>query len=440
MFSYYLVLALASMRRTPVLTGLMVLALGLGIGAFMTTFTVYYLMSGDPIPHKSSVLFAVQLDNWDPNSPPTESPKDVQPQLTWQDGRNLLNADTPATRQVHMYGAGAVVVPESALPPFDESIRATSHSFFAMFDVPFLHGSGWDLRADQDHASVAVIGRELNDRLFDGANSVGKRIQLDDAWYDIIGVIDDWQPTPRFYHVDAGGSFADTEQIFIPITRAIDQPMGPRGNTNCWAPMDESLPVLQAFLQSECVWTQFWAELETPQQVAAYKDYLDNYARDQKSAGRFPRPLNTFISNVNEWMEVNGVVGNDNRVQLRLSFLFLLVCILNTVGLLLAKFLGKSGEVALRRAMGASRGAVFAQNLVEVGTIGALGGLVGIGFAWLGLRAVESLYRGYQHLVHLDALMLSTAVALSVAAAIVAGLYPVWRVSRLQPAGLLKTQ
>ena len=82
MFSYYLSLALASMRRTPVLTSLMVLALGLGIGAFMTTFTVYYLMSGDPIPHKSDVLFAVQLDNWDPNSPPTESAEDVQPQLT----------------------------------------------------------------------------------------------------------------------------------------------------------------------------------------------------------------------------------------------------------------------------------------------------------------------------------------------------------------------
>ena len=48
MFSYYLRLALASMRRTPALTGLMILALGLGIGAFMTTFTVYYLMSGDP--------------------------------------------------------------------------------------------------------------------------------------------------------------------------------------------------------------------------------------------------------------------------------------------------------------------------------------------------------------------------------------------------------
>jgi putative ABC transport system permease protein len=425
MFSYYLTLALASMRRTPVLTGLMVLALGLGIGAFMTTFTVYYLMSGDPIPHKSDVLFAVQLDNWDPNSPPTESAEDVQPQLTWQDGLNLMRADTPATQQAHMYSTGAIVVPEGDEPPFDENIRATYQTFFGMFDVPFLHGGPWDSRADDEGASVAVIGRKLSDKLFGAGNSVGKDIRLDDNYYRIVGVIDDWQPTPRFYHSDWGRAFADTEQIFIPMTRAIAEPMAPRGNTNCWAPL---------------VWTQFWAELDTPEQVAAYKDYLDNYVREQKEAGRFPRPLNTFISDVNEWLDVMGVVGNDNRVQLRLSFLFLVVCVLNTVGLLLAKFLGKSGEIALRRAMGASRGAVFTQNLVEVGTIGALGGLVGVGFAWLGLRAVESLYRGYQHLVSLDGLLLATAVGLSVAAAIAAGLYPVWRVSRLQPAGLLKTQ
>jgi len=316
----------------------------------------------------------------------------------------------------------------------------TYNTFFEMFDVPFLSGPHFDRPMDDDHASVAVIGRKLNDMLFGGGDSVGKNIRLGDKFFKIIGVIDDWQPTPRFYHVDAGGAFADTEQIFIPMTRAIDEPLTPRGNTNCWAPMNEDVPVIEAFLQSECVWTQFWAELDTPEQAAAYKDYLDNYVRGQKEIGRFPRPLNTFISDVNEWLDVNGVVGDDSRVQLRLSFLFLMVCVLNTVGLLMAKFLGKSGEVALRRAMGASRSAIFSQNLVEIGVIGVLGGTVGIGLAWLGLRAVESLYHGYQHLVHLDPVMLVTAVGLSVVSAVAAGLFPVWRVSRLAPAGFLKTQ
>ena len=438
MFSYYLRLAMTSIRRTPVLSALMVLALGLGIGAFMTTFTVYYLMSGDPIPHKSDVLYAVQLDNWDPNEDPTESASDVQPQLTYQDGQFLMNSDTPATRQVHMYGSDMVVVPEGDEPPFNENVRATYETFFSMFDVPFIYGAPWPSKADEDHASMIVIGRKLNDRLFNGENSVGKSIQLNDDFYKITGVIDDWQPTPRFYHVDAGRRFSDSEQIFLPFTRAIDLVLGPNGNTNCWAPMDDSLPVIEAFLKSECVWTQFWAELETPDQAAAYKDYLDNYVRDQKQIGRFQRPLNNFISNVKEWLVVNRVVTNDNRVLVRLSFLFLLVCVLNTVGLLMAKFLGKSGEVAVRRAMGASRQAVFAQNLVEVATIGVAGGIVGTGLAWLGLKGIESLYRGYQQLVHLDPVMLATAVCLAVISAILAGLYPVWRVSRQAPAGLLK--
>lgn len=441
MFRYYLGLALASIRRTPVLSLLMVLALGLGIGAFMTTFTVYYLMSGDPIPHKSDVLFAVQLDNWDPNDDPTESAKDVQPQLTYRDGTWLMNADTPATRQVHMYGTGAVLVPEDDEMPVEENIRATWGTFFSMFDVPFLHGQPWNRQDDEDHAAIAIIGRELNDRLFDGENSVGRSIQLDDGFFKIVGVIDDWQPVPRFYHADGTSrALADTEQIFVPMTRALDQEWMPWGNTNCWKASDEGLSPMEGFLQGECVWTQFWAELETPRQAADYKDFLDNYVREQKEIGRFERPLNTFISDVMEWMDVNEIVRNDNRVLVRLSFLFLLVCVLNTVGLLMAKFLGKSGDVALRRAMGASRRAVFHQNLVEVGLIGVLGGIAGTGLAWLGLRAVESLYRGYQHLVHLDLAMLATAIITATLFAVLAGMYPVWRVSRMAPASLLKTQ
>ena len=54
MFVYYLRLALISMKRNPVLTGLMVLAIAVGIGASMTTFTVLYLLSGDPLPGRSA--------------------------------------------------------------------------------------------------------------------------------------------------------------------------------------------------------------------------------------------------------------------------------------------------------------------------------------------------------------------------------------------------
>ncbi|MDE2497668.1 MAG: ABC transporter permease, partial [Xanthomonadaceae bacterium] len=62
MFGYYLDLALRSFKRNRVLTALMVLALGLGIGASITTLTVLKLLSGDPLPQKSARIFAPEID------------------------------------------------------------------------------------------------------------------------------------------------------------------------------------------------------------------------------------------------------------------------------------------------------------------------------------------------------------------------------------------
>ncbi|MGH8126021.1 MAG: ABC transporter permease, partial [Rhodanobacteraceae bacterium] len=62
MFTYYLDLALRSFKRNRVLTALMVLALGLGIGASITTLTVLKLLSGDPLPQKSARLFTPEID------------------------------------------------------------------------------------------------------------------------------------------------------------------------------------------------------------------------------------------------------------------------------------------------------------------------------------------------------------------------------------------
>ncbi|HEY0747857.1 MAG TPA: hypothetical protein VGD63_14250, partial [Steroidobacteraceae bacterium] len=68
MFTYYFGLALRSLKRNIVLTVLMIVAVGVGIGASMTTLTVFRAMDGDPIPQKSRQLFAVQIDNWGPAS------------------------------------------------------------------------------------------------------------------------------------------------------------------------------------------------------------------------------------------------------------------------------------------------------------------------------------------------------------------------------------
>ena len=68
MFSYYLQLGLRSLRRNPMLTALMVMAIGFGVAASMTTYSVFRATSRDPIPQKSDVLYNVQIDNWGPEN------------------------------------------------------------------------------------------------------------------------------------------------------------------------------------------------------------------------------------------------------------------------------------------------------------------------------------------------------------------------------------
>jgi len=53
--------------------------------------------------------------------------------------------------------------------------------------------------------AVVVLTRDMNDKLFGGANSVGKTIRLDNEPYTVSGVLDDWRLLPRFYR---SGHFA----------------------------------------------------------------------------------------------------------------------------------------------------------------------------------------------------------------------------------------
>ncbi|MGO4776670.1 ABC transporter permease, partial [Lysobacter sp. 2RAB21] len=126
--------------------------------------------------------------------------------------------------------------------------------------------------------------------------------------------------------------------------------------------------------------------------------------------------------------------------QVWLAFGFLLVCLLNTVGLLLAKFLRRSGEIGVRRALGATRRAIFAQCLVEAGTIGLAGGLLGLLLAQLGLWAVRQQPVAYAALALLDMSMLFPSFLLAIAASVLAGLLPAWRACQVTPAIQLKSQ
>jgi putative ABC transport system permease protein len=438
MTRYYMKLGLLSIRRNPVLSALMVAAIATGIGACMTIVNIDYIMSGNPIPQRSDVLHYVQLDSWDPFAA-ADDDYELPQQVTYQDGTALLAAGK-ARRQVLSYRSDRVVQPDDPDQlPFTVDSRSTSADFFAMFDTPFLYGSGWDAAADNEQEQVVVINKEINERLFSGENPVGRNLVMNGDTYRISGVIDTWEPMPKFYDVN-NQTFGAVEEVYFPFSVSIAKEVGSNGNTNCWKPVDGN--GYEAFLASECIWMQFWVELHGAEEKAEYLAFLDAYAESQKAFGRFPRPMHNRLSNVMEWLEIEEVVDDDVQVLLGLAVLFLIVCLLNTIGLLLAKIMRRAGDISLRRALGASRRAVFAQYIVEAGLIGIGGGILGIGMTWLGLQGIKSLYGEFEfiaRLVTMDWVMIFAAISLALVSALGAALYPTWRACGIQPASQLKT-
>jgi len=429
MFGYYFGLALRSLRRTPVLTALMVLAIGMGIGACITTLTVLRVLSGDPLPGRSGRLYYPQLD---PTGRRNTEPEAL---MTYLDAANLWR-EHRADRQAIVVSANVKVFgPQPGARPQGVSTVATTADFFPMFGVPFAHGAAWSADEDRDKARVAVISAALNDRLFGGADSVGRSIRLDRWDFRIVGVLGAWHPQPRFYDLLGAGAFAGGDDVFIPFATSRDlAELGIQGaGVDCWGQLTD-----EVHLENQpCLWLQYWVELDTPARAAAYRDYLRRYAMQQKALGRYTH-AHVALRDLMEWLAYNQVVPADVRLQAWLAFGFLLVCLLNTVGLLLARFLRRRGEIGVRRALGASRLDVFGQLLVESGTVGLAGGGLGLLLALAGLWAVRHSPSDYARLAQLDATMLGVTFALAVCASLLAGLLPAWRACQVPPALQLK--
>ena len=165
---------------------------------------------------------------------------------------------------------------------------------------------------------------------------------------------------------------------------------------------------------------------------------MQHYVEQQKSLGRFPRPINNKLMNVTQWLAYKNIVSQDVQVMFGLSLLFLLVCLFNAASLLSAKLHSKTVEIGLRRALGANYQAVFSQFLLETSCIGLAGGLLGLLLASIGLQGIRQLYTNYSQLVHLDSVLVLSIILLAVISTLIAGLIPIWRACRVMPAMQLK--
>ncbi|TAN06252.1 MAG: FtsX-like permease family protein [Rhodanobacteraceae bacterium] len=436
MFAYYLDLAIRSLKRNPALTVLMVVAIGFGVAASMITYSVFRAVSGNPIPDKSARLFTPQIDSWGPQYNDRGEPPQA---LDYTDAMALMRAHA-ARRQTLIYPVQLSVLPggNRSLPIKANGIAAYG-AFFPMFEVPFRYGSGWSEAQDEDRAAVVVLGAAFNRKLFGGANSVGREITLGGHDYRVVGVTRHWNPVPRFYALFGGGDiFGKPADFYIPFTRALDLQISTTGNNSC----RQRIPATgwEGWLHSDCVWINPWVELDTPAAVARYRNFLEGYSAEQQHAGRFGWAPNVRLRDVTQWLAYMHVVPPESRIALMVSLGFFLICLVNTIGLLLAKFMRRAGEIGVRRALGASRLQIYLQFLVEAATVGLAGGLLGLLLTAAGVSGVGLLFRPeIARLAHIDLSLVGLTLAVAIGATVVAAFYPTWRAAHVQPAWHLRS-
>ncbi|MCG2595662.1 ABC transporter permease [Ramlibacter sp. XY19] len=439
MFQYYFRLALRSLRRNPVLTGLMVLTLAIGVAASIATLTILHVMSGDPIPGKSDRLIAPLLDVAPARSYVPGKREPYGNQTTYKDAMAFLASGQGVRRTVLYDVNGSVETGKPGQPVVDLQGIATTRDYFAMFEAPLLRGTPWSVEDEKRAATVAILSKRKAEALFGNADPVGQRLRVWGRDFTVVGVVDDWRQLPRYTHLvnATGGEFAGEEDVYIPFATAIALEFPNYGSTTC---SHESGVGFQGLLASECIWLQPWFELSSAADRPALQAWIDDYAREQQRLGRLERKAPNRLFNVREWLEWMEVVRNDSRVAVWLAFGFLLLCMVNTMGLLLAKFSVRSAEVGVRRALGATRGAIFRQFLVEAGVIGLAGGVSGLVLAAGSLWLIRGASRDLAVVAHMDWAMLAATFAIAVGASLVAGLLPTWRATQVTPALQLKSQ
>ena len=438
MFRYYFLLGARSLRRNPMLTALMVLTLAVGVAASISTLAILHAMSANPLGEKSARVFVPVFDNGPLDQYNPADRDQVDTQLSYRDSANLL-ASTMGVRRTALYG---ISLPIEALRPdlpvnVAEGIAPT-RDFFTMFDVPFRHGQAWSEADDQRGADVAVLSAAMAETLFGTANPVGKRIRMVGASFQIVGVLAPWRPLPKFYRLVGGpGPFGQAEDVMIPFATAIRHEIAHAGGMRCTVRPE---PGWQGILDSECTWMQVYIETRSASDRADLQTLLDNYASGQRKLRRMLRAAPNDLYDISQWLVRQHVVDNDSRLSAWLAFGFLLLCLVNTIGLLLAKFSARAAEVGVRRALGASRRAIFQQFLTEAAVVGVVGGVAGVLLALGALRMIGMQSDQAQATARMDWQMLLLAFAMSLAAALLAGLLPTWRACQVTPAIQLTSQ
>jgi putative ABC transport system permease protein len=382
--------------KSPGFTTMAVLTLALGIGATTAIFSVVYATLFEPMPYpKPDQLMMV----WT-KYPDGRGSTSVGDYLEWK-RRNT------SFQYLQAWGGGSFNVATAERPEQIEGVMMTP-DFFRMTGVRMFLGRDFlPEEGERGKERVVVLSHRLWNKNF-GANReiIGQQLRMNGEPYTVIGV------TPPGMH----DRFSN--QLWVPLAFKPDE-----------INHDAHFILAMGRLKDGVSQAQAQAEMkEIARQLA--KEHPNSNSNLSVSV----EPLqNNFLPETtikNLWMLL-GAVG----------FLLLIACV-NVANLLLARGTTRQREVAIRAALGASRGQLFRQFLTESLLLAAAGGALGVYLAWMMIDAIMRFVPVNMLPSEADARISVPVLLFTIAATVLAGLLfgcaPAWQASRLDLNDVMK--
>ncbi|HKQ08351.1 MAG TPA: ABC transporter permease [Blastocatellia bacterium] len=319
----------------------------------------------------------------------------------------------PDVERVSVFSTSSPVAAYQTGEKVPLNLRYTDGNYWKILDFSFIEGGPLTDEDDRNANPVVVINEATRGKLFGGQPAVGKTLEINNQRFRVAGVVrnvsagrfvpfsDVWAP------IGAQKSDAYKTQIFGGFDAII------------LARSSDDFPAIKAEFASRV------AQMEVPdpqfnEVVCRAETYFESVSRQMFGGDDGGRPA--FLIGI---------------IMLGMA-LFMLLPAVNLVNINVSRIMERASEIGVRKAFGASSWTLVGQFVVENVILTLVGGLIGFLIAWGVLRVITANDLIQYADLHMNFRVFIYGMGLALFFGLVSGVYPAWRMSRLNPVQALK--